>query len=64
MMTRANRCLNFNHGRANAPVPFCPMCGEVVNEKTPLRKCSAEAHATERRKRNKYCMNCGEQPIT
>ena len=29
MMTRVNRCLNFNHGRANAPVRFCPMCGEV-----------------------------------
>gem|GEM_PF-5443841 len=37
MMTREGRCPNFNHGRPNAPVRFCSMCGEVVNNKIPAK---------------------------
>jgi len=57
------RCLNFNHRRANAPVRFCPLCGAVVNEAILMRECSAEKHAISRRGGNKYCVDCGEQLI-
>jgi hypothetical protein len=32
-----DKCLNFNHGRINAPVRFCPTCGGVVNENITIR---------------------------
>ena len=63
MILQVKRCPNFNHRHANAPVRFCPMCGEVVNEDIPIRKCNAEEHAKRRRERNKYCVYCGEQLI-
>lgn len=63
MTTQRNDCPNFNHRRANAPVRFCPMCGEVVNEDIPMRKCNEEDHAKSRRERRKYCVDCGEQLI-
>ncbi|MBW1852558.1 MAG: hypothetical protein JRJ15_14275 [Deltaproteobacteria bacterium] len=56
-------CPNFNHGRTNVPVRFCPMCGEVVNQDIPNKRCTEEEHARERREINKYCVNCGEQLI-
>jgi len=39
------------------------MCGEVVNEKIPIIKCSEEEHGIKRHKRNKYCVDCGKQLI-
>ena len=57
------RCPNFNHGRANVPVRFCSMCGEVVNKNISAQVCSEEEHAIRRRDRNKYCVDCGEQLI-
>ena len=54
-------CPNRNHGRANAPVRFCSMCGQVVNEDIPIQKCREEKHARSRRERTKYCVDCGEQ---
>jgi rRNA maturation protein Nop10 len=61
MVIQGKRCRNFNHGRPNAPVRFCPTCGEVVNEGIPSRKCNEQEHAKRRRERNKYCVQCGEQ---
>ena len=63
MITRRDYCPNLNHRRRNAPVRFCPMCGEVVNENIPIKKCTEEEHAKSRRERNKYCLDCGEQLI-
>ena len=57
------RCRNFNHGHANAPMRFCSMCGEVVNKNIAAAACSEEKHAKKRRERNKYCGDCGEQLI-
>ncbi len=62
-MTSGSKCPNLNHRRTDAPVRFCPTCGEVVNENIPTAKCSAETHAVRRRERNGYCVDCGEQLI-
>ena len=63
MVAQGDRCLNYNHSRPNAPVRFCPMCGEVVNENILINNCSHEEHAKSRRERNKYCVYCGDQLI-
>jgi len=60
MILKRKKCPNFNHGRSNAPVRFCPVCGEVVNKDIPIRKCNEREHAGRRRERSKYCMDCGE----
>ena len=63
MVMQRKKCPNFNHGRSNAPVRFCPMCGEVVNEDIPIGKCNEDEHAKRRRERMKFCVHCGEQLI-
>ncbi len=62
-MIQGNSCPNYNHSRANAPVHFCPMCGDVVNRNIPIKDCSEEEHAKERKERNNYCVDCGNQLI-
>jgi rRNA maturation protein Nop10 len=57
------RCSNRNHMRSNAPVRFCPTCGEVVNEKVPITRCTEEKHQKSRRETNEYCVDCGKQLI-
>jgi hypothetical protein len=54
------RCPNFNHGRPDAPVRACPMCGAVVNPKIRERRCSDTEHAVRRREGAAYCVDCGE----
>ncbi len=39
-MIQNNNCQNFNHGRINAPVHACPMCGKVVNGDISIKNCS------------------------
>ena len=63
MTKQGEKCPNFNHGRTNAPVRYCLMCGEVVNENIPPRECNKTEHARKRRQRSKYCVDCGEQLI-
>lgn len=63
MTPREDHCPNYNHGRPNAPVRFCSMCGEVVNKNISAAVCSEEKRAKKRRERNKYCVDCGEQLI-
>ncbi len=60
MTTWGNECPNYNHEREDAPVRFCPDCGEMLNEDIPMRKCKNKEHAISRRERDKYCVNCGE----
>ena len=62
-MKHNGRCRNDNHGRANAPVRFCPTCGEVVNNNISAEECSEEKHARERRDGSMHCVDCGEQLI-
>jgi len=56
-------CPNLNHRRGNAPVRFCPKCGEVVNAGVPLQRCAEDKHSKQRRDRNRCCVDCGEQLI-
>ena len=56
-------CPNLNHRRTDAPVRFCPRCGEVVNEKVPIKACTDEKHAITRRQGDEYCVDCGERLI-
>lgn len=63
MIKQRISCPNLNHRRADAPVRFCSMCGEVVNENIQLRRCTEEKHAKRRREMSKYCVDCGKQLI-
>lgn len=56
---QVTRCLNFNHGRANAPIRSCPMCGVLVNGTIAVGRCTDASHAADRRKRDAFCMHCG-----
>ncbi len=62
-MIQRSSCSNLNHRRANAPVRACPKCGEVVNRNIPIKNCSDEEHATKRKDRSRYCIDCGKQLI-
>jgi len=64
LIIQKNLCHNLNHGRINAPVRFCPLCGEVVNGKIATQLCNEEKHDKARRTRNKYCIDCSEQLIS
>jgi hypothetical protein len=52
-------CANDNHGRAVVTVRFCPTCGEVVNERISSQGCRQEKHASMRRVRYAFCVDCG-----
>ena len=56
-------CPNYNHRKIKETIQvrFCSMCGEVVNENIPKKKCNEEGHAKKRRAMSKYCVDCGEQ---
>lgn len=63
MLSGGMNCSNLNHKRENTPVRFCPDCGELLNEDIPIKKCKKKEHTTNRRERDAYCVNCGEQLI-
>jgi hypothetical protein len=56
-------CPNLNHRRSNAPVRFCPRCGEVVNDAVGTKRCTEMAHAQKRQNREEFCVDCGERLI-
>lgn len=58
-----SRCENLNHQRSTAPVRHCPGCGGVVNQGIDSKSCSETLHATARRQRAAYCVDCGAQLI-
>jgi rRNA maturation protein Nop10 len=60
---RRTNCPNLNHRRIDPPVGFCPMCGTVVNENIPTRRCTEGQHGKRRREMTKYCVDCGRQLI-
>lgn len=60
MIKKEIRCANMNHGRLNAPVRHCPMCGETVN-KAVRTSCNDTRHAALRKDRNTFCCDCGKK---
>lgn len=58
-----NNYSNFNHRSVCVQVGFYPMSGEVVNGKISSIRCLEEKQAIERRKINKFYVDCGEQLI-
>ena len=56
MARDVERCPNNNHGRANVPVRYCPLCGQIVNPRVASKLCSEEEHAQSRRRRHDYCV--------
>ena len=63
MVVRTPSCPNFNHRKSDAPVRFCPSCGEVVNDDRPVQRCTEVEHAKARREFSKFCVDCGEQLV-
>lgn len=60
---RPSPCDNMNHRRADAPVPYCPECGEVVNSALPAHECTPGDHAMARRRGSRFCVGCGAELI-
>ena len=54
-------CANCNHWKLHVIVRFCSMCGKIVNENVPIKRCTEEKHAKMLRQRNMYCVDCGKQ---
>jgi hypothetical protein len=59
MIQKHINCANFNHRRADAPVRFCPTCGEIVNVKLHVKKCPDEIHRKRLKEANTFCVDCG-----
>ena len=57
-------CPNFNHRRSDAPVRFCPSCGEIVNDKVSTTRCLPARHDLQRRTQSIFCVDCGEKLST
>jgi len=55
----ATACTNLNHRRSDAPVRFCPQCGEAVNRGAVLKRCDERGHAHRRQNRDEFCVDCG-----
>lgn len=53
------KCRNLNHSKMNVSVRNCSMCGEVVNKAYVKKRCSDHVHASRRKERNHYCVDCG-----
>lgn len=60
----ASNCPNLNHRRSDAPVGHCPQCGETVNARFHVAKCSEVQHDTARREHSVFCVHCGLRLIT
>jgi predicted RNA-binding Zn-ribbon protein involved in translation (DUF1610 family) len=52
----------MNHSRSNAPIKFCPTCGELINASAGAR-CDEQKHASRRKERLHYCFDCGKNLI-
>ena len=54
-------CRNYNHGKQNPPVAFCPSCGDKFSSHVKAQKtCDAHTHAFDRKNRSLFCSNCGK----
>jgi ribosomal protein S27AE len=62
-MVRPTNCPNLNHRRSDAPVRFCPRCGEVVNGGVAIKGCHVLGHAKRRKNMEQFCVDCGERLV-
>jgi NADH pyrophosphatase NudC (nudix superfamily) len=59
----------MNHGRLNAPVRFCPTCGDQLDASgkssgaNSRTTCDDAKHASRRKDRNAFCCDCGKKLI-
>lgn len=60
MMANEERCRNFNHGRSNVSIRYCPDCGEKINAAITTR-CDEAKHAMRRKERSSYCCDCSKK---
>lgn len=58
---KATSCPNLNHRHSNAPVRYCPSCGEVVNDRVRNKVSCRQEHARRRRDGYAFCIDCGER---
>jgi hypothetical protein len=63
-MRDTSPCPNLNHRRSDAPVRFCPNCGDTVNAKVSLVRCPPARHDVQRRGGSIFCIDCGERLAT
>jgi hypothetical protein len=49
----------MNHGKTNAPVNFCPNCGERFKTNV-VGHCNDEKHRARRKDRHLFCHDCGK----
>lgn len=61
MPIAAGKCKNFNHGRTNVSIRYCPSCGEIVNARVSKKVCKREEHERRRKEKDRYCLDCGMQ---
>jgi hypothetical protein len=59
----ASPCTNLNHRRSNAPVRFCPSCGDVVNANVRPKRCLDSQHDVQRRNQSTFCIHCGQRLV-
>jgi hypothetical protein len=64
MPRTVNQCSNLNHRRSDAPVRFCPSCGDTVNARVTLLRCPSTGHDVRRRDGSGFCVDCGERLST
>ena len=57
----SQNCRNFNHGRMNVSIQYCPVCGEKFNSGGARSFCGAESHKSKLKNRDIYCCDCGEK---
>lgn len=66
MMGQSDRrtlCDNLNHRRTQPSMRHCPTCGDVVNAKLAVQRCSETQHNATRRDRSVFCGECGTRLI-
>lgn len=56
-------CDNLNHRRDRVSIRHCAACGDVVNDRVGARRCTESEHATARRQRTIFCVDCGTRLI-
>ena len=60
MKISKENCRNYNHGRTNPPVAYCPNCGLKFNFLGAKLICNEQKHRDDRKNRHIFCTDCGK----